>query len=139
MFYTSFIKPFAGAVNPPRALRFVSWALPLHVRDGLAVRVTACATRAHFLAAPSPGRMTTVPASGLPQAGSARTFPVTHLRRAGKMAARAALRMAYAGNPLTPGGYAILALAVIAVALVAMASASSISNEPEPALRLIGL
>jgi hypothetical protein len=41
------------------------------------------------------------------------------------MAARAALRVAYAGSPLTPTGYAIVVLTVAAVALVAMLSRSS--------------
>jgi hypothetical protein len=42
------------------------------------------------------------------------------------MVARAALRVAYVGNPLTPTGYAILAITVAAVALVAMLSTSSV-------------
>ncbi|MEW6345810.1 MAG: hypothetical protein AB1704_34630 [Pseudomonadota bacterium] len=52
------------------------------------------------------------------------------------MFTRAALRAAYAGGPLTPTGYAILALTVGAVALVAMLSASSAGDELGSALRL---
>jgi hypothetical protein len=52
------------------------------------------------------------------------------------MAARAALRVAYVGNPLTPTGYAILAMTVATVALVAMLSTSSVGNELGRALRL---
>jgi hypothetical protein len=61
---------------------------------------------------------------------------VDQLRRAGKLAARAALRVAYAGSPLTPTGYAILVLTVAAVALVAMLSTSSVGNELGRAMRL---
>ena len=100
---------------------------------------TACAARAHFVVAPSSDRTTAVSAGGLPQAGGARQFAVNQLRRTGKMAARAALRAAYAGNPLTPTGYAILAMTVAAIALVAVLSASPVCNELEPALRLSSL
>jgi hypothetical protein len=58
------------------------------------------------------------------------------VRRVAKLIARAALRTAYVGNPLTPTGYAILAITLVAVALVAMLSTSSISNELESALRV---
>ncbi|SDG99789.1 hypothetical protein [Paraburkholderia phenazinium] len=58
------------------------------------------------------------------------------LRRASKLVARAALRAAYVGNPLTPSGYAILAMTVVAVALVAMLSTTSASTELESALRV---
>ncbi|WP_188131080.1 hypothetical protein [Paraburkholderia panacisoli] len=52
------------------------------------------------------------------------------------MVARAALRAAYAGRPLTPGGYAILALTLGAIALVAALSVSSTGDELGRALRL---
>jgi hypothetical protein len=45
------------------------------------------------------------------------------------MGARAALRTAYAGRPLTPGGHAILALMLGAIALVAARSVSSTGDE----------
>jgi len=53
-----------------------------------------------------------------------------------KRVARAALRAVYAGNPLTPTGYAILATTVVAVALVALLSTWSLGNELESALRV---
>ena len=114
MFVKSSVTSFGGAVHAPRPIFLVARALPSHVR----------ATLVH--------------ASGLPQAGGARRFAVNQLRRAGKMAARAALRLAYVGNPLTPTGYAILAMTVAAVLLVAMLSTSSVGNELDPALRLSG-
>ena len=52
------------------------------------------------------------------------------------MAVRAALRVAYVGNPLTPTGYAIVAVTVAAFALVAMLCTSSVSNELGRSLRL---
>ena len=70
------------------------------------------------------------------QAGGICRYAVNPLRRAGKMAARTALRAAYAGHPLTPTGYAILALMVAAVALVAILSTSSVGHELDPPLRL---
>jgi len=54
------------------------------------------------------------------------------------MIARTPLRAVYARNPLTPAGYAILAMTAIAVALAAVLSTSSISNELERALRVSG-
>jgi mannose/fructose/N-acetylgalactosamine-specific phosphotransferase system component IID len=52
------------------------------------------------------------------------------------MVARAAPRAAYVGGPLTPTGYAILAMTVAAVAMVMMLSTSSVGNELGRALRL---
>lgn len=75
-------------------------------------------------------------AGAFSQAKGIRRVAASQLRRAAKMAARAALRAAYIGNALTPTGYAILALTVLAVALVAMLSTPPFSNELEPALRL---
>lgn len=53
-----------------------------------------------------------------------------------KTAGRAALRVAYAGNPLTPIGYAIVAVTVGAFALVAMLCTSAVGNELGRSLRL---
>ncbi len=56
------------------------------------------------------------------------------LERATRMAARAALRAAHAGRPLTPTGYAILATAVAVGTVLATLSAST-CDDPESALR----
>jgi hypothetical protein len=53
------------------------------------------------------------------------------------MVARAALRVAYVGNPLMPTGYVVLAITVATVALVAKLSTSSSRNERGHALRLM--
>jgi hypothetical protein len=58
------------------------------------------------------------------------------LRRTAKIVARAALRAAYVGGPLTPTGYAILAVIVAAVVLAAMLSNSSAGHEFDSALPL---
>jgi hypothetical protein len=126
MFVKSFVTSFRGAVYASRPMPLASRALPSHVRADWALQVAACAARAHFLVAPSPGRAAAAHASGLPRAGSTCRSAVKQLRRAGKMVARAALRVAYVGNPLTPTGYAILAITVAVVALVAMLSTSSV-------------
>ena len=52
------------------------------------------------------------------------------------MVVRAALRVAYVGNPLTPTGYAIVTVTVAAFALVAMLCASAVGNELGRSLRL---
>lgn len=136
MFVKAFVTSLRGALPAPRQVQAAFRVQPSHIRENCAQRMTACAARAHFLVAPSPDRATAAHAGALPQAGGTHRFAANQLRRAGKMAARAALRAAYVGNPLTPTGYAILALTVTAVALVAMLSTSSIGNELEPALRL---
>lgn len=118
MFVKSFVTSLRGAVHVPRPMSLVA--------------------RAHFLVVPSPDRATVVHASGFAQAGGARRFAVNRLRRAAKMAARAAIRVGYVGSPLTPTGYAILAMTVATVALVAMLSTSSVGNELGRALRLSG-
>ncbi|WP_454808359.1 hypothetical protein [Paraburkholderia fungorum] len=136
MFVKSFVTSFGDAVQAPRPMSLVARALPSYVRANCAVRVATYAARAHFLVLPSPDRVTVAHVSGLPQAGGARRFAVNQLRRAGKMAARAAIRVAYVGSPLTPTGYAILAMTVAAVALVAMLSTSSVGNELGRTIRL---
>ncbi|WP_341319089.1 hypothetical protein WN982_29465 [Paraburkholderia sp. IMGN_8] len=47
-----------------------------------------------------------------------------------------AARVGHVGGPLTPTGYAIVAITVAAVALVAMLSTSSVGNELNRTLRL---
>ena len=132
MFVASFVSYFKGACRAPRPMAIAAWAQPSRLREGWEVRVSACAARTHFMVAPSPA----AGAAGRPYAGSVRSAATHHLRRLGKMIARNALRAAYAGNPLTPSGYAILAMMVAAVALVALLSTSSAGNELERALRL---
>jgi len=102
----------------------------------IAARATACAARTHFMVAASPAGAGAPHASRGSQTAGAHRAAMALLRRAAKLAARAALRAAYAGNPLTPTGYAILAMTVVAVALVAMLSTSSVSHELESALRV---
>lgn len=116
MFVKSFVMFFGGAVRAPHPLRV--------------------AARAHLMAV-------STPAPAAARAGVAgradanrRSAAVSHLRRAGKLAARSALRVAYAGNPLTPTGYAIVAVTVAAFALVAMLCTSSIADELGRSLRL---
>lgn len=136
MFVKSFVRSFGGAVNTPRPISLAAGALPSHVRADCAVRVVTYAARAHFLVLPSPDRATVAHASAIAQAGGVLRFAVNQLRRARKMAARVAIRVAYVGSPLIPTGYAILAMTVAAVALVAMLSTSSVGDELGRALRL---
>ncbi len=136
MFVASFVTYFRGECHAPRGRAAAARLLPSRTHDNWAMRFAGYAARAHFLVAPSVEPITAAYASGLPRAGRARRFAIDPLRRAGKTAARAALRIAYVGSPLTPTGYAILALTVAAVALVAMLSTSSVGNELGRALRL---
>ncbi|WP_147408485.1 hypothetical protein [Paraburkholderia fungorum] len=113
MFVKSFVVFFGGAVRAPHPLRV--------------------AARAHLMAVSTPAPAAA--RAGVADA-SRRSAAVSHLRRAGKLAARSALRVAYAGNPLTPTGYAIVAVTVAAFALVAMLCTSSIADELGRSLRL---
>jgi hypothetical protein len=115
---------------------FFSFFSMSHLREVVAARATACATRTHFLVAPSPSGTAAARAMLDRQGAGVRHTASALLRRVSKSLARAALRAAYVGNPLTPTGYAILALTVAAVALVAMLSTSSVSNELDSALRV---
>lgn len=138
MFVKSFVMSFRGAAQTPRSMFLFARALPSHVRADRAVRVAAYAARAHSPVLPSPGRPAIAHGSGLTRACGARRFAVNQLRRAGKWAARTAIRVAYVSSPLTPAGYAILAMTLVAVALVATLSTSSIGSELDSALRLGG-
>ncbi|PTB19686.1 hypothetical protein C9I57_14730 [Trinickia symbiotica] len=124
----------------PRPLPAAFRALPTRAREDWAARIVGHAARAHLLVMPSVSRGTVANASGFVHSRSARDFVrgfvVEHARRAAKMAARAALRAAYVGGPLTPTGYTILAVTVGAVVLVAMLSATSTGSELDGALRL---
>lgn len=136
MFFASFVTYFKGGFDAPLGHAAAARLLPFRTRENLAVRLTGYAARAHFLVAPSVAPVTAAYAGCAPHADRAHRFAVDPLRRAGKTAARAALRVAYAGSPLTPTGYAILALTVAAVALVAMLSTSSLGDEIGRAVRL---
>jgi hypothetical protein len=67
---------------------------------------------------------------------SGRRTPVSRLIRHSTCRLTGRLQAVYAGNPLTPGGYAILAMTALAVALVAMLSLSCVSHELEKSLRV---
>lgn len=136
MFFQSFVMYFRGSLHAPRQHDAVARVLPPRAHESWAMRFAGCAARAHFLVAPSLEPMTAANAVELPRLDRARRFVVNPLRRAGKMVARAALRVAYLGSPLTPTGYAILAMTIAAVALVAMLSTSPVGNELDRALRL---
>jgi hypothetical protein len=136
MFVKSFVTPFGSAQHALRLAPVASRVLSLRSREDWVVPFAACASRAHFLVTPSRERRTAVHGHARRSLASARVCAVDQLRRAGKLAARAALRVAYAGSPLTPTGYAILVLTVAAVALVAMLSTSSVGNELGRAMRL---
>ena len=145
MFFKSLVVPF---VTSARAVALARQSA-VHVRhvpprpgEGWASRMTGVAVRAHLLIAPS-----RADATGLVASNGARNMHAPHalrrlaiqqLHRATMASARACLRAAFAGRPLTPGGYAVLAAMVTAVALVALFSALSAGTEPERALCLCG-
>jgi hypothetical protein len=102
----------------------------------LAVLAIAWLARLHAFVAPA-----SVQAQQSANHSGARPYGAGQLalklvRRAAQMAARTAYRVAHVGNPLTPGGYLILALTVVAIVLVAVLSSSSAANELDHALRL---
>lgn len=108
--------------------------------ENCAHRVIGVAVRAHLLLASSRGDVAGRAARN--EAGNACAshrlgrFSIQRLQRVVMASARASLRAAFAGRPLTPGGYAVLAAMATAVALVALFSASSASADIETALRL---
>ena len=55
--------------------------------------------------------------------------PVRFIAGLGKRIARAALRLAHAGAPLTPVGYVLVFVTLAAMLLVAMLSTSPLSHE----------
>ncbi|TKC81249.1 hypothetical protein FAZ69_28350 [Trinickia terrae] len=123
MFVKSFVMSFGGARRTQRT-------------QAVARRLAQWPARVHFLVAPSPERAPAACAADRRQAERIRVSALGRLRRAAKTTARAALRAAYAGSPLTPTGYLVLGLIVSAIAMVAMLSASSAGNELEGALPL---
>jgi hypothetical protein len=116
MFVKSFVTYFGGAVRAPHLMRI--------------------AARAHHMVVSTPVSATARTGVLGHVDGTHRSVAASHLRRAGKMAVRAALRMAHGGNPLTPTGYAIVAVTVAAFALVALLCTSSVGNELGRSLRL---
>jgi hypothetical protein len=116
MFIKSFGTFFGAAILAPHPMRV--------------------AARAHLIVVSTPVSATSRAGVLGHAGGTHRSAVASHLRRAGKMAVRAALRVAYVGNPLTPTGYAIVAVTVAAFALVAMLCTSSVSNELGRSLRL---
>jgi hypothetical protein len=136
MFVKSLVTPFGNALHALRLMPVVARVRSLRTRGDRAARVAAWAARAHFLVAPSMDRASAANGSVFRDTDSARVCAFNQLRGAGKMVGRAALRVAYAGSPLTPTGYAIVVLTVAAVALAAMLSTSSVGNELGRAMRL---
>jgi hypothetical protein len=104
--------------------------------QALALVGAAWLARLHVFVSSAAGRapLAVCAAGARPQ--GPRQFALHFMRRAAQWAARAALRTARAGSPLTPTGYAVLALTLVAVALVAVLSTSSAADELEHAIRL---
>ncbi|MEX3936442.1 hypothetical protein AB4Y32_32505 [Paraburkholderia phymatum] len=146
MFFKSFAVPFAlpfvgtfRAVEAVRPAAVVVRNAPSRPGGDWANRMTGVAVTAHLLVAPARGAGGLVangPAVNGRAPQSLRRLAIRQLHRAAIAAARTAVRVAVAGRPLTPTGYAILAAMVMAVALVAMFCASSAGAELESALRL---
>jgi hypothetical protein len=116
MFVKSFVTCLCGAVHAPHPLRVAARAHLIIVSTQ-----ASAATRAGVIGHAD---------------GTHRSAAASHLRRAGKMAVRAALRVACADNPLTPTGYAIVAVTLAASPLGAMLCTSSVGNELGRSLRL---
>ncbi len=121
--FVKFVLSFLGAAQARRP-------------QAVALRLAEWPARVHLLVTPAAGRAPAAAPAQPAQLHLARMSALGRLRRAAQLAARSVLRTAYAGSPLTPTGYVILALAVGAVAMVAMLATSSTSNELEGALRV---
>ncbi|WP_227247186.1 hypothetical protein [Paraburkholderia caribensis] len=146
MFFTNIVVPFFTSVRAVPLVRLVTFdvrRVPAWSRERWAHPMTAVAARAHSLNAPMRGGATDFAAnkgandtSGPVGALQLRHILVQKLRQAGLELARSVSRSAFTGRPLTPTGYAIVALMVMALAMVAMFSTSSAGGELESALRL---
>ncbi|MEZ2354813.1 hypothetical protein [Caballeronia sp. RCC_10] len=108
-----FVVPFLGTVRA----------------ESVALQIAAWPARVHLLLAPSTGHTPDVLSGRSAHRDRVRVRATSRLRRTARVLARAALRTAYAGGPLTPAGYAILAVTVAAIALAAMLSVSPASAE----------
>ena len=99
----------------------------------------AVAATAHWLVTPSPNRQPVAHRDGR-RHGSLATLAACPVNRTGKTLARAAIRTAYAGQPLAPTGYLVTLSAVAIVGLVALVrtcwSNDSI-DDPQPELRAL--
>jgi hypothetical protein len=73
---------------------------------------------------------------GTPRVRQARAAALRHFTRAAALVVRNALHVAWTGRPLTPGGYAILALTVTGVVLAVLIAASPAGDELDSALPL---
>jgi hypothetical protein len=96
----------------------------------------ALAARAHLLVVPTPARRSTIQFDTNTRLNEALGFAAKPANRAGKTFARAALRAAYVGAPLTPTGYVVVASAIAVVLLIALASTLIGGDEPDPSMRL---
>ena len=128
MFVKTFVMSFMGAARAQRP-------------QAVALRLAEVPARVHFLVTPSGDATRAALAAGRSDRGFTQRIRASvagQFRRAAKSAARAALRAAYVGSPLTPTGYVVLALTVGAIAMVAMLVTSSAGSEMEGALSVNG-
>ncbi|WP_128598598.1 hypothetical protein [Paraburkholderia kirstenboschensis] len=102
MFVKSFVTPFDSALHVLRLVPLASRLLSARSRLNWVGPFAACVVPAHFVVVPSAERATAVQVHARRSLAGARVCAVNETRRAGRMAAHAALRMAYAGSPLTP-------------------------------------
>ncbi|MDR6384784.1 hypothetical protein [Paraburkholderia caribensis] len=147
MFFTNIVVPFFTSVRAVPLVRLVTFDVrhvPAWSRERWAPPMTAVAARADSLNAPMRNGATDFAANKGANDTSGpigalhklRHIVVQKLRQAGVELARSVSRAAFTGRPLTPTGYAIVALMAMALAMVAMFSTSSAGGELESALRL---
>jgi hypothetical protein len=122
MFIKVLFKFVTCAARPP--LAHVIAARVAEAEFGLARTLPiALAARAHVLVAPLPERKQPSRAGEIRRPAAALASAARPVNQASKTLARAAIRAAYEGTPLTPTGYVVVAGAVAAVGLVALAGA----------------
>jgi hypothetical protein len=127
MFFETIFKFLMSAVRSPLVHAIVARVLHSDTRIACTLPV-ALAARAHFLVAPAPARKSIAHSGEIKRLNVALGSAVNPVNRAGKTLARAAIRVAYVGAPLTPTGYAVVGSAVAVVALVALATTLSGGN-----------
>jgi hypothetical protein len=113
-----FIKSFVSAGRASPRARHGAWR----------ARLVGCAAGVHALVA--------APAASGPRVRRVRAIAAHYFTRVAALAARTAMRAAWAGRPLTPGGYAIAALTVAGIVLAVLISMSPAGDELDSALPL---
>lgn len=137
MSFKSFVVACRGAPRGvPHVLSHVLRLAASPVRaPALRARAAGGLARLHALLA-TPAEGFVAHGCGVPRARWVRAGAVRQLTRAAAFTVRTALRVGWSGRPLTPCGYAVLALVIGAIVLAIVIATSPAGDELDSALPL---